>query len=175
MQVDVSGRWTPSLSIADVSLSRDATSIGIRLENTGDAFLQPAGSITVTDPRGKRVLSKPVRMGTFITGTVATYPVAWPGKHPPGRYPVKVSVSYGGDKVTQYSGVLEIKPPTTAAVGSAGTTRVGAGMAAGEGQDASQMLRGIEPWMVYGLGILLLLIILLLALNLLQGRSGSRA
>jgi hypothetical protein len=175
VQVDVPGTWTPSLSIADVSLSRDAASIGIRMENTGDAFLQPMGSITVTDPTGTRVLSQPVRMGTFITDTEVNYPVAWPGEHSPGVYPVKVSVSYGGDQVARYGGVLEIKPPTTAAGGSAGTTRLGADTASGEGQDANQMLRGIEPWMVYGLGMLLLLIILLLALSLLQGRSRSRA
>ena len=174
VQLDVPGAWAPSLTIPSVSVLEQpsGTHIGVRMRNDGGVFLKPSGSIVMSDSTGRRVLSHPIRMETFVTGTEVTYPVAWPGRPRPGEYSVDVRLSYARGKVAAYNGTLEIKPPVPPAESDAARQDASVtGPATEPGQRTSKLPSGARPWMLYGLGGLLLLVAILLALNLLRGRS----
>ncbi len=116
VEVDVPGAANPHLSIADVKLLAypSGTYIGIDLRNQGSVFLKPSGTLTLNDPSGKPLLTKPIVMGTFVTGTEVTYPVEWPGAVTPGSYPVAVELGYGDGKQATYHGTIEISGETAA-------------------------------------------------------------
>lgn len=181
VQVNVPGAQVPSLTISSVSLLEQPAGkyIGVTMKNDGGVLLKPSGSIVITDSEGKRVLEEAIKMDTFVTGTEATYPVALPGAIGPGKYGVDVNLSYAKGKTARYSGALEIKAPAQPAAQAA--ERAPAGEQAEEqarpavegaaAQRPTQSASAIQPWMIYGMGGLLGLVAILLALNLLRGRG----
>ncbi len=175
VQVDVPGTWTPSLTIPSVSVLNqpNGTYIGVRMKNDGGTFLKPSGSVTLTDSSGRQMLSQPIKLDTFVTGTEITYPIAWPGEPKAGKYNVSVKMSYAKDKTAVYDGTLEIvsAPSQT---GESGGAPQGSGAAGATNQPAQggiQGASGIQPWMLYALGTLLVLVVILLVLILLRGRG----
>ncbi len=183
VQVNVPGKQVPSLTISSVSLLEQPTgrSIGIAMKNDGGLLLKPSGSLTLTNSGGKEVLEEKIKMDTFVTGTETTYPVAVPQAVPPGKYNVEVKLSYAQGKAANYKGGIEIKAPAGASQPAPQTgAEEGAQQDAGTvgatsqpGQQASPVTSGIQPWMIYAVGGLLLLVVVLLALNLMRGRAGK--
>jgi hypothetical protein len=108
VQVDVPGEWTPSLEITGASVSRQpgGARLGIALRNDGDTFLQPKGAVALTDAAGRQVLSEPIALDTFLSGTDYTHLVAWPGTPLAGEYGVEIELNYADDRVARYSGNL---------------------------------------------------------------------
>ena len=183
VQVDVPGARTPSLAIPSVSLSEqpNGTYIGVELRNDGNVFLKPSGSLTLTDPGGKRVLSRPIEMGTFVTGTAVTYPVPWRGEPNPGKYAVGVELAYADGKVARYTGAIEIGAPAPdqaaqrAPAGEGVRPERAAEGVAPAARPAAEAPAAVGPWAIYGVAALLALVAVLLALNLLRGRRRGRS
>jgi hypothetical protein len=183
VQVNVPGAQIPSLSISSVSLLEQpaGTYIGITMKNDGAVLLKPSGSIVLTDSEGTRVLEKAIKMDTFVTGTETTYPVALPRAVRPGKYSAEVNLSYAKGKAASYNGTIEIKAPESAlrpapqAEGEEGAQQgtSAESTTSGSGQQERSLTSGMQPWIVYVLGGLLLLAVVLLALNLLRGRTGK--
>ena len=183
VQVDVPGPRVPSLTISSVSLVEQPAGayIGVAMENDGAVLLRPSGSIRLTGSGGERVLEETIEMGTFVTGTEATYPVALPRAVRPGRYGVEVKLSYAEGKAASYDGSIAIGAPASAsgpapqAGDEEGARQRGSTGSATprSGQRAPALASGLEPWMAYALGGLLLTAVVLLALNLLRGRTGK--
>jgi hypothetical protein len=110
VQVDVPGEWTPALTITGASALEQpsGTKLGIAILNDGDEFLKPEGSVTLLNAAATPILTQPIALGTFLTGTDITYPVAWPGVPAGGDYGVEVELNYATDKVARYSGMLTV-------------------------------------------------------------------
>ncbi|MEA2512126.1 MAG: hypothetical protein QOJ59_1613 [Thermomicrobiales bacterium] len=110
VEVDVAGEWTPSLQIDDVHLIAQPSGpvLGIDLRNDGATFLQPTGSLTVTNAAGSILIQHPIAMGTFVTGTEVTYPIAWPGGPVAGTYNAHVALAYGDDQTATYDGTFTV-------------------------------------------------------------------
>ena len=67
----------------------------VHLRNTGAVATKPTGTLVVSDPSGKQVASRPLKLDTFVPGTAIDYPVLLPEKAlQPGRYTAKVSLDY---------------------------------------------------------------------------------
>ena len=111
------GEWAPEMSIAGASAVEQpsGTKLGIALRNTGDTFVKPTGAVTLTDAAGVEILNQPIEMGTFLTGSEITYPVAWPGVPVGGEYGVEVELNYAGDQVARYRGTLTVSDDVPAA------------------------------------------------------------
>ena len=116
VEVDVPGIAKPSISIGNVKLLTypSGTYLGVEMRNDGGLFLKPSGTLTLSDSNGKQLLKQPIAMGTFVTGTEVTYPVAWPGRVTPGSYAVALELEYGQDKKSIYNNVIEITDETAA-------------------------------------------------------------
>jgi len=110
VQIDVDGEWTPSLQVDDVALIEQPSGsfIGISLRNDGDTFLRPTGTLTLTDDQGAVVVTQSIEMGTFITGTGVTFPVAWPGGAATGDYRSHVELAYGDGQTATFDGTLTV-------------------------------------------------------------------
>jgi hypothetical protein len=120
VEIDVPGEWSPSLAIAGARWLEQpsGSALGIAIRNDGDTFLWPRGSVTLHDAEATPILSEPIDLGTVITGTAITYPIAWPGVPRAGDYRVEVELRYAQDKVARYSGSLTVPDdaPVTHAV-----------------------------------------------------------
>jgi hypothetical protein len=124
-------------------------------------------------------------MGTFVTGTEVRYPVAWPSVPKPGSYTVRVVLNYGDGKTATYDHTMTVEAPQEAAPApaAAGSQSVpapdsrssAANVAPGQAAGGGVVLVAIEPWMLYGFGLVLLVIVVLLALNLAVGRRRRKA
>ena len=125
VQIDVPGEWTPALEITGASALEQpsGTKLGIAMRNSGDTFLQPEGSVTLTDAAQTPVLQQPIALDTFVTGTDITYPIAWPGAPQAGEYGVAVELRYADDKVARYSGMLAVSEEAPAAQPAPGETQ----------------------------------------------------
>ena len=117
IQVDVPGKWTPSLTITGASALEQpsGTKLGIAMRNDGDELLKPKGTVTLTDAAGREVLNTPIELGTFVTGTEITYPIAWPEGPRAGDYAVAVELNYADNKVAHYNGTLNVSANAPAA------------------------------------------------------------
>lgn len=122
IEVDVPGDWEPSLQITNAHALEQpsGTRLGIDLRNDGDTLLEPEGTVTLTDATGKTLLLAPIKLGTIVTGTDVTYPVAWPGVPLAGDYGVAVELTYAGGHVARYDGTLSVSANVPAAQGAQG-------------------------------------------------------
>jgi hypothetical protein len=168
VQIDVPGEWRPSLAITGASALEQpsGTKLGIDLRNNGDIFLKPTGSVTLTDASGKQLLTQPIRIDTVLPGTEMVYPIAWPGVPAAGTYDVIVELAYADDLVASYRGQIAVSDDAPVAPPRAGDPL--AAVAPMTPPPAS-----VPTWMIYTLGLLLLAVVILLALNLL--RNSRRA
>lgn len=190
VQVDVPGVWQPAMSIPEVSVMEQPSGafLGVHLKNSGDTLLRPTGTVKVADESGNTVVERAINMGTFVTGTEVRYPVPWPAVPKPGSYSVRVVLNYGDGKTTTYDQVMRVEAPNAVparpatdsqsaqdpqANGSANNLATNAAPAQAAG--AGVVLVAIEPWMLYGFGFVLLVIVVLLALNLAAGRRRQKA
>lgn len=167
VEVDVPGEWTPSLTItgANALEQPSGTKLGIAIRNDGDTFLRPRGSVTLSNAEATPILSEPIELGAFITGTDITYPVAWPGVPQGGDYGVEVELHYANDKVARYSGTLTVSDDAPVAQPAPGEESRAAAPA------APPAASPIQPWMLYVIAGLLGLIALLLVLLLIRTRQ----
>lgn len=192
VQVDVPGAWQADMAIPEVSFLEQPSGafLGVRIENSGDTLLRPTGSIRVEDLSGNTVVERPINMGTFVTGTEVRYPVAWPSAPKPGSYKVRVELTYGEGKTAIYDRVVTVEPPQNMTPGQPATKQQKAqtrpaqnsanANAVPGAQDVTNSAAGDaagdnEPWVNYGLGVLLLMVVVLLSLNLLVGRRHPKA
>jgi hypothetical protein len=176
VQADIGSGWTPAMRIAAVSAldQPSGTVIGVQLMNDGDIFLKPSGTILITDATGQQLLSQALEMGTFVPGTAVTYPIAWPGQPAAGTYSVAIDLEYAEGKHALYSSTFDV----SGAVEQHAAERANVEAVPQIAPKPAAMLAplaGIQPWMIYVLGGLLLLIVLLLILNLVRGRSKVRS
>lgn len=164
VQVDVPGAWTPSLTItgAEALEHPSGTKLGIAVRNDGDTFLRPQGSVTLANAEATPILTEPITLGTFLTGTDITYPVAWPGVPVGGEYGVEVELNYADDQVATYSGRLTVSDNAPAAQPAPGEEAQPAAAPAPTSAPAASL---IPPWILYVIaGLLGLIVILLIVL-----------
>jgi hypothetical protein len=122
----------------------------LNLQNSGELFLQPTGTVTITDGSGKKIQSIPVKMDKILPHSSLAYPIALSGQAlAPGDYQAIVSLTYG--KTNQS---LQVTKPFTVTAQAIVQTF-------GE-KAAKQYLAGAFsniPWWAYaliGIGVLLL-------------------
>ncbi|GAC1549086.1 MAG: hypothetical protein NVS2B7_25150 [Herpetosiphon sp.] len=171
VQADVPGAWKQSLSIPRVEVTDQPAGmfLGIQMRNDGSVFLSPSGSITVTNTAGGQVLAQPFKMGTFVPGTDVTYPVQWAGKPVAGTYSVAVDVVYGREQHATYRDTFVVSPQVVANAAEHDALSLALHPAV---KNVAAAPSALQPWMIYGIGGLLLLVVILLALNL--RRSGAK-
>lgn len=167
VQVDVPGEWTPSLEITGASAMEQpsGTRLGIAIENNGDEFLKPEGSVTLSNADLTPILTEPIKLGTFLTGTDITYPVAWPGAPNAGEYGVEVELTYANDKVARYSGQLSVSDNAPVAAPPPGSQPAATAPAVAPAAAA------IPMWVFAAIAALLGLIVLLLIMVLARSRK----
>lgn len=170
VQVDVPGEWTPELSITGASAMEQpsGTQLGITMTNTGDTFIKPKGKVTLSNSEATPILTQPIEMGTFLTNTDLTYPVAWPGVPAGGEYGVEVELNYADDQVARYSGVFTVSDDAPVAAPAPGDATQPATAPASVSATSF-----IQPWMIIAIGALLLTMVILLAAMLFRGRRSS--
>jgi len=169
VQADIVGTWKPALSIPNVSVLDQPSGmvIGVQVRNDGGVFVTPAGSIMVTDAAGTQLLAQAIEMGTFVPGTEVIYPIRWPGQPTAGTYRATVTLAYADGKTATYDGNFAIAGD----VAQRAAERAAAGAAPQNVQPLPAASPSVfQPWMVYLLGALLLLLIVMLGLNLRRGR-----
>lgn len=183
VEVDIAGAWTPSLTIDNVDLIQQPSGpfVGVHLNNAGDTFLKPAGTIVMTDTAGRRVLEQPIQMGTFIPGTQVVYPVKWSGVLAAGRYNVHVQLNYDVNRVAVYDSKLEVSvekvvQDTTGAIQAPGS--IGSD---NNTENSTSLQLPATPqrqgeltiwfWIASGLGFILLAIAVLLILKRTKARK----
>ncbi|HET6263115.1 MAG TPA: DUF3324 domain-containing protein, partial [Chloroflexia bacterium] len=178
VQVDIEGAWTPSLKVDSVALVQQPSGpfIGISMKNDGNVFLKPGGTIVMTDTAGRRVLDQPIKMGTFVPGTGVVYPVRWSGELASGAYNVQVSLDYDKDGKEIYTSELEVKPasaPQDKIVAAQEPGTIGSsGPQANVNTPTQPTQAGADMWVwvAAGMGLLLMAVMALLALNLVKMR-----
>ena len=172
VEVDVPGEWTPSLTITGASALEvpSGTKLGIAMENTGDTFIAPQGSVTLTNAEATPILEQPIKMSTFLTGSDIVYPVAWPGAPEAGQYAVDVELNYADDKIATYRGTFTVSENAPVAQPAPGEEPRPAAQPAATPTPAASFL---QPWMIYTIIGLLALLVILLILVLLRGRRSS--
>jgi hypothetical protein len=179
VQVDIEGAWTPSLKVDSVALVQQPSGpfIGVHMKNDGSVFLKPSGTIVMTNTAGKRVLDQPIKMGTFVPNTEVVYPVRWVGELAPGTYQVQVSLDYDKDGKEIYTSRLEVKAANAPQDNTIATQEPGT---IGSGNQISAKSGVVAPvqagpdmwlWVAVGIGILLVAVMALLALNLVKMRK----
>ncbi len=170
VQVDVPGEWVPSIRItgAEALEQMSGTQLGIAMRNDGDTFLKPEGSVTLTNADAKLILSQPIPLNTFVTGTEIIYPVAWPGVPVGGEYGVDVELNYADDKVARYRGMLTIRDDAPGAPPVPGEET----QPVAQSEPASAP-SPIQPSTLIAIGGLLVLAVILLAAALMRGRRNS--
>ena len=175
VQVDVPGEWTPAMTItgANAMEQPSGTQLGIAMENTGDTFIKPEGKVTLSNADLTPILEQPIALGTFLTGTDLTYPVAWPGAPAGGEYGVDVQLNYGDNQVATYRGMLTVSDnaPVAAPLPGAETQPAVAPVTVPVPAPSSV----IQPWMIMAIIGLLVLMVVLLVVVLLRGRRNSSA
>ncbi len=172
VQVDVPGEWTPAMTItgANAMEQPSGTRLGITMENTGDTFIKPEGKVALSNAEATPILEQPIQLGTFVTGTNITYPVAWPGVPAGGDYAVDVELNYADDKVATYRGTFNVSDNAPVAQPAPGEEPQPAAQPATAPAPASSFL---QPWMIYTIIGLLVLLVVLLVVVLLRGRRNS--
>ncbi len=92
--ITVPGPESPALSIGDVSISQvgGASSLVVEVENTGNVFLNPTGSVTLTTDAGEQVTGGAVTMGPVYAGDATTLDLSIPVALTPGTYNASVSL-----------------------------------------------------------------------------------
>ena len=170
VQVDVPGAWTPSMTITGASALEQpsGTKLGIAMTNDGDEFLKPQGSVTLSNAEATPILTQPIQLGTFLTGTDVTYPVAWPGVPLGGEYGVEVELNYATDKVARYSGTLNVSDNAPVAAPLPGEEAQQPVAAPAPAPEPSFL----QPWMLILVGGLLLAVVILLVV-LMRGRRSA--
>ena len=92
--ITVPGPETPELAIGETSVTQTATSnrLVVEVQNPGNVFLNPAGTVTMTTEDGEPVLTAPINMGPVYAGDTTTLELSIPTILEPGTYSVSVSV-----------------------------------------------------------------------------------
>jgi hypothetical protein len=170
VQVDVPGEWVPSIRItgAEALEQMSGTQLGIAMRNDGDTFLKPEGSITLTNADAKLILSQPIKLDTFVTGTEITYPVAWPGIPVGGEYGVDVELNYADGKVARYRGMLTVRDDAPFAPPAPGE-ETQPGLVPAPAPATSP----IQPPTPIAIGGLLVLVVILLAATVMYERRNT--
>jgi hypothetical protein len=178
VQVDIEGAWTPSLKVDSVALVQQPSGpfIGVRMKNDGNVFLKPSGTIVMADTAGKRVLEQQIKMGTFVPDTEVVYPVRWAGELASGTYQVQVSLDYDKDGKEVYESQLEVKPASAPQDNTVAAQKPGTIGSGNEIRAQSDTVAPVQAgsdmwlWLAGGIGMLLVAVVALLALNLMKIR-----
>lgn len=118
VEVDVAGPADPSLSGVSAAAGVRPTGVfaEVTLKNSGRVFLHPTGTMTVSDPSGKQVLTKPFSLDTFVPDTTTVVGLPWSKTLPPaGRYPVHVSATDTTGAALEWDGEIVIDAAAAAA------------------------------------------------------------
>jgi hypothetical protein len=172
VEVDVPGEWTPSMTITGASALEvpSGTKLGIAMENTGDTFIAPTGSVTLTNAQATPILEQPIKMSTFLTGSDIVYPVAWPGAPEAGQYAVDVELNYADDKTATYRGAFAVSDNAPVAQPAPGAEPQPAAQPEAAPAPAASFL---QPWMIYTIIGLLALVVILFVVVLLHSRRNA--
>lgn len=92
--ITVPGAVTPGFTLGDVSITTDGqtTTITGAISNTGNIRVRPAGTLTVTDASGTKVVEAPITMNSVYAGDSTTWQVIVPSPLPEGQYVVSVDL-----------------------------------------------------------------------------------
>jgi len=91
----VPGPETPGLEIGEARVEQTSTSnsLVIDVRNTGNVYLNPSGTITMTTAAGEQVLTTPVTMGPVYAGDETTIELFIPTILAAGDYTVSVDLA----------------------------------------------------------------------------------
>lgn len=91
----VPGPETPGLEIGEARVEQTSTSnsLVIDVRNTGNVYLNPSGTITMTTGAGEQVLTTPVTMGPVYAGDETTIELFIPTILAAGAYTVSVDLT----------------------------------------------------------------------------------
>lgn len=111
IEVDVAGSAAPGLTgvSATAGIRPNGVYAEVTLENSGRLFLHPTGTMTVSDPSGKQLLTKTFSLDTFVPATTTVVGVPWSKALPPaGKYPVHVAATDATGASLDWDGVIVI-------------------------------------------------------------------
>lgn len=92
--VTVPGPESPELTIGqpDITQAASTNSLVVEVQNPGNVFLNPSGTVTMTTEDGEPVVSSPVAMGPVYAGTATTLELVVPTMLAPGDYRVSITL-----------------------------------------------------------------------------------
>ena len=151
VQVDVAGTATPSLAGVSAGAGIRPTGVyaEVTLKNSGQVFLHPTGTVTLSDPSGKALFDTTFKLDTFVPGTTTVVAVPWSQALPAaGTYPVHVAGTDATGASLAWDGQIVID----AAVASAAADRVAFPSGAAAPVPADQAPTGTPAWfLVFGI------------------------
>lgn len=106
VEVQVPGDAAPRLEITGVrpAVRPDGMYLEIQLENQGRGLATAQGRISLPGDSEPKVFS----VDTFVPETTVDYPVKWQPRVDPGRYPVRVDLTYDGGQTTGWDGFVVV-------------------------------------------------------------------
>lgn len=92
--ITVPGKVSPGFTLGDVTIASEGQSATITgaITNTGNVRVRPAGTLTVTDASGAKVIDAPITMSSVYAGDATSWQVIVPSPLPEGDYTVNVDL-----------------------------------------------------------------------------------
>jgi hypothetical protein len=105
VQLNVPGRRLERMEVADVKADRipGYQRLQIGLYNAGNVMLKPIIELRVTSPGGRSVLTRKIRLDSFLPKTAIHYPLYLRERGiRPGRYRASITLGYGHGRQARY-------------------------------------------------------------------------
>ena len=159
MQINLPGPVIEQLSTSGIQAggANGYQSLLVKLNNTGNDMLKPAGSLKLFDARGHLLQTTVMKLDTFLPGTSINYPVNVQKKAlGPGKYQATLKLNYGKGGVLNYTTNFTITRQQVAQVFQATSTPLQApGPGSGSGS-SSNVLSTMPLWLLALIGLTLL-------------------
>jgi Protein of unknown function C-terminal (DUF3324)/Bacterial protein of unknown function (DUF916) len=106
VEIDNPGANVEQLALSEATFDRanEQQVLALHLQNTGEVFLEPAGSVVIADSSNITLQTTPIKMEKVLPHSSFAYPIAIKDNVlPPGKYQVHVTLIYGKTKKTLHS------------------------------------------------------------------------
>ena len=157
MQINLPGPTIEQLSTSGIQAggANGYQSLLVKMSNTGNDMLKPAGSLKVSDAQRHLLQTTVMKLDTFLPGTSINYPVNVQKKLLiPGKYQATLKLNYGKGRVLNYTTNFTITRQQVAQVFQATSTPLQApGPGSGSG---SNILSTMPLWLLALIGLTLL-------------------
>ena len=157
VQINLPGPTIEQLSTSGIQAggANGYQSLLVKLSNTGNDMLKPAGSLKVSDAQRHLLQTTVMKLDTFLPGTSINYPVNVQKKLLiPGKYQATLKLNYGKGRVLNYTTNFTITRQQVAQVFQATSTPLQAlGPGSGSG---SNVLSTMPLWLLALIGLTLL-------------------